>query len=118
MMAANGSIDDVGSHAVPSPADLFAEHCARGQLAYQVDDGGRAIFHPRVGPYEWRVSAGLGTVYASTTVHRRDEEPHDVSLVDLDEGFRMMSTVRGGGEIGMRVRVAFDDGVPVFEPLS
>jgi uncharacterized protein len=116
MMAANGSIGDVGSHAVPSPAAVFAEHCARGQLAYQVDDDGRAIFHPRVGAYEWRVSAGLGTVYASTTVRRRGEEPYDVSLVDLDEGFRMMSTVRGGGEIGMRVRVAFDDGVPVFEP--
>jgi uncharacterized OB-fold protein len=102
---------------VASPADVFAEHCARGQLAYQVDEAGRAVFHPRVGPYEWRVSAGLGTVYATTTVRRRGEEPYDVSLVDLDEGFRMMSTVRGGGRIGMRVRVAFDDGVPVFEPF-
>ena len=100
-----------------APADLFAEHCARGELAYQVDAAGRPVFHPRVGKNEWRVSAGLGTVYASTTVHRRGEEPHDVSLVDLDEGFRMMSTVRGGGEAGMRVRVAFDeDARPVFEP--
>jgi hypothetical protein len=101
---------------VPSPADVFAEHCTRGQLAYQVDVEGRAVFHPRVGPYEWRVSEGLGTVYSTTTVHRRGEEAHDVSLIDLDEGFRMMSTVRGGGRIGMRVRVAFDEGVPVFEP--
>ena len=100
-----------------APADLFAEYCARGELAYQVDGDGRAVFHPRVGHYEWRVSAGLGPVYATTTVHRRGEEEHDISLVDLDEGFRMMSTVRGGGEIGMRVRVAFDDGVPVFDPL-
>jgi hypothetical protein len=116
MMTANGSNPHVGSHAVRSPAEVFAEHCARGQLAYQIDEDGRAVFHPRVGPYEWRVSSGLGTVYATTTVRRRGEEPHDVSLVDLDEGFRMMSTVRGGGRIGMRVRVAFDDGVPVFEP--
>ena len=100
-----------------APADQFAEHCARGELAYQVDGAGQPVFHPRVGPYEWRVSAGLGTVYATTTVHRRGEEPHDVSLIDLDEGFRMMSTVRGGGTIGMRVRVAFDDDArPVFEP--
>ena len=100
-----------------SPADLFAEHCSRGELAYQVDPEGRPVFRPRVGPYEWRVSAGLGTVYATTTVHRRDEEPHDVSLVDLDEGFRMMSTVRGGGEVGMRVRVVFgEDARPEFEP--
>ncbi len=99
-----------------APADLFAEHCARGELAYQVDAAGRAVFHPRVGRYEWRVSAGLGTVYSTTVVHRRGEEPHDISLIDLDEGFRMMSRVRGGGEIGMRVRVAFEDGLPVFEP--
>jgi hypothetical protein len=99
---------------VRAPADVFVEHCARGELAYQVDDRGRPVFHPRVGPYEWRVSAGLGTVYATTTVRRRDQEPHDLSLIDLDEGFRMMSTVRGGGVIGMRVRVAFEDRLPVF----
>jgi uncharacterized protein len=100
---------------VPSPGDVFAEHCARGQLAYQVDVDGTAVFYPRVGPYEWRVSEGVGTVYSTTIVRRRGEEPRDVSLIDVDEGFRMMSTVRGGGRIGMRVRVAFDDGVPVFE---
>lgn len=98
-----------------SPADVFAEHCARGQLAYQVAADGRAVFHPRLGPYEWRVSAGRGTVYATTTVRPRGGEPHDVSLIDLDEGFRMMSRVRGGGRIGQRVTVAFEAGVPVFE---
>jgi uncharacterized OB-fold protein len=101
---------------VRSPAEVFAEHCARGQLAYQVDADGRAVFHPRLGPYEWRVSAGRGTVYATTTVRPRGGEPYDVSLIELDEGFRMMSRVRGGGEIGQRVTVAFEDGVPVFDP--
>src|SRR4051812_45225917 len=115
MMTLKGSTPRVGSHAMRAPGDVYAEHCARGELAYQVDAGGRAGFHPRVGPYEWRVSAGVGTVYATTTVHPRGGEPYDVSLVDLDEGFRMMSRVRGGGRIGQRVRVAFEDGVPVFE---
>jgi uncharacterized OB-fold protein len=102
---------------VPSPAEVFADHCARGELAYQVDAEGRPVFYPRLGEgLEWRVSAGVGTVYATTTVRRRGEEPYDVSLIDLDEGFRMMSTVRGGGEIGQRVKVAFENGVPVFEP--
>jgi uncharacterized OB-fold protein len=101
---------------VDSPAHVFAEHCARGQLAYQVDADGRPVFHPRIGPYEWRVSAGRGTVYATTTVHPRGSEPYDVSLIDLDEGFRVMSRVRGGGTIGQRVAVAFEDGVPVFDP--
>ena len=102
-----------------SPAEVFAEHCARGELAYQVDSEGRPVFYPRVGELEWRVSAGRGTVYATTTVRRRGEEPHDVSLVDLDEGFRMMSRVVGVApeevRIGMRVAVRFEDGTPVFE---
>jgi uncharacterized protein len=101
---------------VDSPATVFAEHAARGQLAYQVDADGRAIFQPRVGPYAWRVSAGRGTVYATTTVHPRGGEPYDVSLIDLDEGFRMMSRVRGGGTVGQRVTVAFEDDLPVFDP--
>jgi uncharacterized OB-fold protein len=101
---------------VRSPADVFAEHCARGQLAYQVDADGRPVFHPRLGPYEWRVSAGRGTVYATTTVRPRGGEPYDVSLIDLDEGFRMMSRVRGGGTVGQRVTVAFEDGLAVFDP--
>jgi uncharacterized protein len=101
---------------VRSPADIFSEHCSRGELAYQVDGEGRPVFYPRLGEHGWRVSAGVGTVYATTTVHRRGEEPYDVSLVDLDEGFRMMSRVRGGAGIGARVRVAFEDRVPVFDP--
>lgn len=105
-----------------SPAEVFAEHCARGELAYQLDAGGRPVFYPRVGELEWRVSEGRGTVYATTTVRRRGEDPHDVSLVDLDEGFRMMSRVVGVApedvRIGMRVVVRFDDGVPVFEATA
>lgn len=102
-----------------SPAEVFAEHCARGELAYQLDAGGRPVFYPRVGEHEWRVSEGRGTVYATTTVRRRGEDPHDISLVDLDEGFRMMSRIVGVApedvRVGMRVVVRFDDGIPVFE---
>ena len=110
-----------------SPAEVFAEHCARGELAYQVDGSGRALFYPRVGELEWRVSAGRGTVYATTTVRRRGEEPHDVSLIELDEGFRMMSRVVGippeEVAIGMRVEVRFEEAakegsVPVFAPVA
>jgi uncharacterized protein len=103
---------------VTSIADTWAQHLAREQLAYQVGADGNAVFPPRVGPYEWRVSAGVGTVYATTTVRRRGEEPYDVSLIDLDEGFRIMSRVRGGGEIGGRVTVYFEDGVPLFEAAA
>jgi acyl-CoA-associated DUF35 OB-fold domain-containing protein len=100
-----------------SPADVFAEHAARGELAYMVDADDAPVFPPRIGPFAWRVSAGEGTVYATTTVRPRGADPYDVSLVDLDEGFRVMSRVRGDGPtaIGQRVTVAFEDGVWVFD---
>ena len=53
-------------------------------------------------------SAGEGTVYSTTTVHAR-EGAYDVSLVDLDEGYRVMTTVDGGGVIGERVRGRVED---------
>ena len=66
-------------------------------------------------------SAGQGTVYAATIVHAR-EGAYDVSLVDLDEGFRVMTTVDGGGEIGARVSGRVEDAEDgprlVFGPAS
>ena len=57
-------------------------------------------------------SAGGGVVYSTTAVHRR-EGIHNVALVDLDEGIRVMSEVVGIApddvRIGMGVR-ARDDG--------
>jgi uncharacterized OB-fold protein len=109
----------------PSPAAVFEEHCRRGELAYQVTAGGEPVFHPRVGPgLTWRVSAGFGTVHATTVCRPRGEEPRNVVLIDLDEGFRMMSRVDGLAPedvtIGLRVRVRFDASedppIPVFAP--
>ncbi len=63
----------------------------------------------------WEESAGRGTVYSTTTVHTR-EEVYDVSLVDVDEGYRTMTTVEGGGVIGARVRGRVEGGRLVFAP--
>jgi uncharacterized protein len=118
-----------------SPRSIYLEHLSKGELAFQVSPDGRAVFFPRVlapgtgkAPLEWRVSEGVGTVYATTTVFRRGEPPLNVALVDLDEGFRMMSRVEGMEaaevRIGMRVRAhigAAADGeepYPVFVPLG
>jgi hypothetical protein len=105
-----------------SPTDVYTEHCRRRELAYQVDDDGRPVFRPRVGPVLWRVSAGLGTVYATTVVRPRGGEAYNVVLVDVDEGFRMMSAVVGVApedvQVGARVALAWreeDPPVPVFE---
>jgi uncharacterized OB-fold protein len=55
-------------------------------------------------------------VYATTTARPRGEAPRDITLVDLDEGFRIMSRVVGGPvPIGTRVRLAWEGDLPVFE---
>ena len=118
-----------------SPNAVYAEHCRRGELAYQVDVGtGAAVFYPRVmapgtgNLLEWRVSKGLGTVYATTAVANRNALSHNVALIDLDEGFRMMSRVEdidaAAVTIGLRVRVRMAPGegemppYPVFVPAG
>ncbi|MCC7485596.1 MAG: OB-fold domain-containing protein [Burkholderiales bacterium] len=103
-----------------SPLGVYIEHCRRGELSYQVDEDGKPVFFPRAvapvtgGRLDWRVSAGLGTVHATTVVHAKDRQPWNVALIDLDEGFRMMSRVEDIDpmqvKIGMRVKVRMHPG--------
>jgi uncharacterized protein len=100
-----------------SPLKIYLDHLERGELAYQFSPAaGKPVFFPRVlCPFtgsehlEWRVSAGLGTVYATTVVHPADGPPYNVVLVDCDEGFRLMSRVEDTSpdavHIGQRVRL-------------
>ena len=68
-------------------------------------------------------ASGQGTVYSATTVRGR-EASHNVSIVELAEGPRMMSRVEGDPEavaIGMAVTariVAGDEPVVVFDPAG
>ena len=119
-----------------SPLGRYIEHCRKGELAFQVcTDNGSAVFFPRVvapgtaSPnLDWRVSKGLGTVYATTVVYLKDQPPYNVALIDVDEGFRMMSRVEDIDplqvKIGMRVRVRMHPGnekqppYPVFVPVE
>ena len=61
--------------------------------------------------WEWVEASGLGTVY-STTVVRSKSGNHNVALIDLAEGPRMMSRVVGlcpeSVVIGMQVRARID----------
>ena len=105
-----------------SPLGVFIEHCKKGELAYQVcADDNTPVFFPRaVAPksgstnLEWRVAKGTGTVHATTVVYTKDKPPHNVALIDLDEGFRLMSRVEDIDpmqvKIGMRVKVRIDPG--------
>jgi uncharacterized OB-fold protein len=112
-----------------SPLAIFRDYLGKGQLAYQHDAAtGEAVFYPRViGPgsgnpdLAWRISTGLGTVYAVTVISPRGEAPYNVVLIDVDEGFRLMSRVEGlppeSVHIGMRVRTRVHhpaDGQPPY----
>jgi len=119
-----------------SPLALYQAHLEAGELAYQWSPAAnRAVFYPRVVcPFsgsdrlEWRVSSGLGTVYATTVTHPREGAPYNVALIDCDEGFRLMSRVEeiapDGVRIGMRVRLRIhrpgggEPLYPVFVPVE
>jgi len=119
-----------------SPLGTYVEHLKQGKLAYQVcTDDNSPVFFPRAAAprtaspnLEWRVSKGVGTVYATTVVFNRDQPPHNVALIDVDEGFRMMSRVEDIDpmqvKIGMRVKFRVHPGdekqlpCAVFVPMG
>ena len=119
-----------------SPLGVYQAHLAKGELAYQVClDDNKPFFYPRAyapvtgsSNIEWRVSKGLGTVYTTTAVHYKGELPLNVAMIDLDEGFRMMSRVEDIDamqvKIGMRVKLRVHPGdakqapYPVFTPTE
>ena len=104
-----------------SPATVYNDGLAEGRLRYQrCAECGSAVFFPRVvcphcgaARLEWADSAGLGTVYSSTTTRSRSGD-YNVALIDLDEGYRMMCTVRD--ELDGEVRI--DDRVAAVVPVG
>jgi uncharacterized protein len=118
-----------------SPLAVYQAHLDKGELAYQWSpQANKAVFYPRViCPFtgsdrlEWRVSTGLGTVYATTVTHPREGAPYNVALIDCDEGFRLMSRVGDippeAVKIGMRVKFRVhrpggdEPAYPVFVPV-
>lgn len=105
------------SDASMSPLAHYRRFLRQGVLAYQYDaESDKAVFYPRViGPgtgnasLEWRASSGRGCVYAVTVLEPRGEASYNVVLVDMDEGFRLMSRVEDmpvdAVRIGMRVQM-------------
>ena len=77
---------------------------------------------------EWAKPQGTGTVYAVTTVRRKPADGGDinVSLIDLDEGVRLMSRVsnlapeevRIGQRVKARVQVQDGRGLVLFDAMG
>jgi len=124
------------ANATTSPLATYLAHLEKDELAYQFSPSANAaVFYPRLispttghADLEWRVSRGLGTVHATTVVHPQKGEPYNVALIDVDEGFRMMSRVEEivptAVKIGMRVTFRVHPGhddeppYPVFVPVE
>ena len=119
-----------------SPLTTYLQHLENGELAYQFSpDANAAIFYPRMicpitgsDRLEWRISKGTGTVHATTVVQPTQGEPYNVALIDVDEGFRLMSRVEDiepmSVKIGMRVKFLThkaegdEPPYPVFTPME
>jgi uncharacterized OB-fold protein len=120
-----------------APTVVYQQMLGQGALGYQRCEAcEQVVFYPRVlctacgsDALTWHASQGRGSVYSTTTVRVRNGDDYNVSLVDLDEGFRMMTNVvdlaPSEVSIGQRVQVVFraqDDGVVlpqfVVEELS
>ncbi len=94
----------------------YRRRLTEGVLAFQQCGGGHAVFPPRpvcptCGSRElaWAESAGEATIYSATTISPRDQDPYTVVILDVAEGFRMMSRLDGpdatSATIGDDVRV-------------
>lgn len=113
---------------------LYTSMLAAGSLVFQACGAcTAAVFPPRqrcnhcgADALSWRRSAGTGTVYSTTTIQPRDQAAYSVVLVDLDEGYRMMSRIAPGTAegvaIGDRVEVRIQDHadqvLPMFVPTG
>ena len=115
----------------------FWEATKNHELRYQVcDDCNKIVFYPRRHcPHcmglnlSWKTSQGEGSVYTYTVIRQighpafRERAPYIIAWIDLDEGFRMLSTIVGDEvTIGQRVRVTWDDqendiSLPLFAPV-
>lgn len=107
-----------------------------GRFLLQCCDGcGRHVYYPREGcPHcgstvlEWKSFSGLGIVHAVTTVRRKPADGGDlnVSLIELDEGVRLMSrvdnlapaAVRIGQRVRARVQLKDGRGLVLFDAIE
>jgi len=106
------------------PSQTYFNNLNEGKFLLQHSPStGEWVFYPRMlapksgaTDLEWTAPSGLGTVYATTIRRARPPAPNvNVSVVELDEGPRMLTHVQGldpeDVKIGMRVRARIVDGL-------
>lgn len=127
---------------LPNPTPVsqpFWDGCARGELLYQRCGAcGRAVFNPAPAcrwcssrELTWQRSAGLGSLYSWSVVWRPQAPafrvPYAAALVDVDEGYQILSNVigctPGDLRLGLRLQVEFHPvgggiHLPYFRPAA
>lgn len=126
---------------LPVPTELSAPHWdgarARKLMVQYCASCDAHVFIPRhacpnclSGDLEWVQSSGEGAVYSFTIIHRPPhpsfEPPYCAAIIELDEGWHMLSNVITDDvrsvEVGQRVSVDFIDvddlTLPVFRLAS
>ncbi|MDH0090440.1 OB-fold domain-containing protein [Achromobacter mucicolens] len=91
------------THAPRGVEQTYFDSLAKGVWRVpRCGDCGQAVFYPRQicphcggAQFDWFEPSGRGVIHSTTTVRRSPEAGGDynVCLVDLEEGFRMMSRV-------------------------
>jgi uncharacterized OB-fold protein len=97
----------------PGPEAIYRQHLAEGIFQIQRCLAcGNHFFYPRVlcrhcgsDMVEWVTPSGGGTVYSTTVVRRKPQDggSHNVAIVELDEGPRMMTRVEGIAPESVRI---------------
>lgn len=110
---------------LPADAEVFAAARERRSIIQECEACGAKRFPPRLRcprcgstRTRWVDASGRGTVHAFAVVHQKlhpafdGRIPYVVSLVDLDEGPRMMALMVGTDpsevSVGSKVEVAFE----------
>ncbi|WP_274631140.1 Zn-ribbon domain-containing OB-fold protein [Arvimicrobium flavum] len=103
-----------------APYRGYLDGLARGVLRFmRCNACESSFFPPRIActkcgspDVAWSDSEGRGTVYSATQIGEPGSA-YNVVLIDVDEGFRLMSTVPGVPDappIGLRVRASVEAG--------
>jgi len=140
----NDDVDVFVPRFTPSPDGLTAEfyaHLAAGSLKLQrCDDCGVWRHPPRIlcghcgsSHWQWTAASGRGVVYTWTVTHQMlfppfgDDLPYAVVVVELEEGPRLVTAVRGiehaalrlGLPVELRIAKASDSvGLHYFVPRA
>lgn len=118
---------------IPEPSALtgpYWEQARAGRLVLQYCRGCGRTWHPplprcphcHAADIGWRPASGEGTVYSYTIVHHATHAalagrvPYVIAIVELAEGPRVVSGIRGAApeqvRVGMPVRAVFEEVTP------